>query len=93
MQTPDKNNKIPEEYIIQNKIKNRFGATLVIIIIIILITTVAMTGVYFVKDKMHHRWKNKIDIYMGEDVKKTRKWGRKKIKIYYLVQKDSLPEI
>ena len=47
MQSPDKNNKIPEQYIIQNKIKNRFGATLVIIIIIILITTVAMTGVYF----------------------------------------------
>jgi len=49
-------------------------------------------AVFFVKDKMHHRWKNKIDIYMGEDVKKARKWGRKKIKIYYLVQKDSLPE-
>ena len=52
-----------------------------------------LEGVYFVKDKMHHRWKNKIDIYMGEDVKKARKWGRKKIKIYYLVQKDSLTEI
>ena len=52
-----------------------------------------MEAVYFVKDKMHHRWKNKIDIYMGEDIKKARKWGRKKIKIYYLVQKDSLPEI
>jgi len=52
-----------------------------------------LEGVYFVKDKMHHRWKNKIDIYMGEDVKRTRKWGRKEIKIYYLVQKDSLSEI
>ena len=52
-----------------------------------------LEGVYFVKDKMHHRWKNKIDIYMGEDVKKARKWGRKKIKIYFLVQKDSLTEI
>jgi len=47
MQIPDKNNKIPEEYIIEDKIKNRFGATLVVIIIIILITAVAMTGVYF----------------------------------------------
>jgi len=46
MQIPDKKNKIPEEYIIQNKIKNRFGATLVVIIIIVLITVVAMTGVY-----------------------------------------------
>lgn len=52
-----------------------------------------LEGVYFVKDKMHHRWKNKIDIYMGEDVKEARKWGRKKITIHYLIQKDSLPEI
>jgi len=52
-----------------------------------------LEGVYFVKDKMHHRWKNKIDIYMGEDVKKARKWGRKKIKIYYLVQNESVPVI
>jgi len=47
MQISNKNNKIPEEYIIENKIKNRFGATLVVIIVIILITAVAMTGVYF----------------------------------------------
>jgi 3D (Asp-Asp-Asp) domain-containing protein len=40
-------------------------------------------GEYLVKDKMHYRWKNKIDIYMGEDVKRARKWGRKKIEIYY----------
>ena len=47
MQIPDKINKRSEEYIIENKIKNRFGATFVVIIIIILITAVAMTGVYF----------------------------------------------
>lgn len=47
MQIPDNNNKRSEEYIIENKIKNHFGATLVIIIIIILITSIAMTGVYF----------------------------------------------
>jgi 3D (Asp-Asp-Asp) domain-containing protein len=52
-----------------------------------------LKGVYFVKDKMHHRWNNKIDIYMGEDVKKAKKWGRKKIKIHYLVKSDSLPVI
>jgi 3D (Asp-Asp-Asp) domain-containing protein len=52
-----------------------------------------LEGVYFVKDKMHHRWKNKIDIYMGEDVKKAKNWGRKKIKIYYLVPIDSIPVI
>jgi len=52
-----------------------------------------LEGVYYVKDKMHHRWKNKIDIYMGEDVKKARKWGRKKIKIHYLVKRDCIPVI
>jgi 3D (Asp-Asp-Asp) domain-containing protein len=39
-------------------------------------------GYYLVKDKMNDRWKNKIDIYMGTDVKKARKWGRKKVIIY-----------
>ena len=48
MQTPEKIDEKSEEYIIQKKIKTRFGATFAIIIIIILITTVAMTGVYFV---------------------------------------------
>ncbi len=47
MQIPDKKNKKSEEYIIQNKIKNRTGVTLAVIIIIILITGVVMTGVYF----------------------------------------------
>lgn len=46
-------------------------------------------GEYIVKDKMHYRWKNKIDIYMGEDVKRARKWGRKKVEIYYPVIVDT----
>lgn len=45
--------------------------------------------IYFVKDKMHSRWKNKIDIYMGIDVKAAKKWGRKKIKISYGILKES----
>ncbi len=47
-------------------------------------------GIFLVKDKMHFRWKNKIDIYMGKDVKKAKRWGRKKLNIYYLVVPDSL---
>lgn len=39
-------------------------------------------GYYLVKDKMNSRWKNKIDIYMGIDLKKARKWGRKRVNIY-----------
>lgn len=40
-------------------------------------------GMYWVKDRMHPRWKNKIDIYMGVDVKAAKKWGRKKVTIEY----------
>ncbi|PRX49829.1 3D domain-containing protein [Salegentibacter salegens] len=47
-------------------------------------------SVFLVKDKMHYRWKNKIDIYMDEDVQKAREFGRKKLKIYYEVPIDSI---
>ena len=44
-------------------------------------------SIYFVKDKMHARWKNRIDIYMGVDVKAAKEWGRKKICIEYGIPK------
>ncbi|MUP45743.1 hypothetical protein E0K83_08295 [Gramella sp. BOM4] len=47
-------------------------------------------SVFLVKDKMHHRWHNKIDIYMGEDVQKAREFGRKKLNMAYIFKKDSL---
>lgn len=50
-------------------------------------------GIYIVKDKMNQRWKNRIDIYMGEDVKKAKEWGRRKITIRYAVEKDSLSKL
>lgn len=40
-------------------------------------------GVFIVNDKMHHRWRNKIDIYMGVDRQKAKNWGRKKLKISF----------
>ncbi|MFC4220256.1 3D domain-containing protein [Flagellimonas marina] len=43
---------------------------------------------FYVKDKMHYRWRNRIDIYMGEDVKKAREWGKKKLMICYAVPLD-----
>ena len=43
-------------------------------------------GIYLVKDKMHRKWRNKIDIYMGTDVKAARQWGRRKICIDYGVE-------
>ena len=49
-------------------------------------------SIFFVKDRMHRRWKNKIDIYMGIDVKAAKRWGRKKVSISYGILKplDSL---
>jgi len=46
-------------------------------------------GVFVVKDKMHSRWKNKIDIYMGDNIKKAKSFGRKKVKIFYKSSTDT----
>ncbi len=46
-----------------------------------------LEGIYFVKDRMHPRWKNHIDIYMGIDVKAAKNWGRKRILIEYGIPK------
>ncbi len=40
-------------------------------------------GIFYVKDKMHSRWENRIDIYMGEDILMAKEWGRKKVNILY----------
>lgn len=50
-------------------------------------------GIYLVKDKMHSRWRNRIDIYMGENVTKAKEWGRRKIKISFAVKKDSIETV
>lgn len=42
-------------------------------------------GSFTVKDKMNKRWRKRIDIYMGNDVYKAKKWGKKKINIEYCV--------
>jgi len=56
-----------------------------------LVTIDGLDGIYLVKDKMNRRWKNRIDIYMGNDVKAARKWGRKKLSIKYRLEvKDSI---
>lgn len=46
-------------------------------------------SIFLVKDKMHYRWRHRIDIYMGEDVGKARKFGRKKLNIAYIFKKDT----
>lgn len=44
-------------------------------------------SIFFVKDRMHSRWKNKIDIYMGTDIQAAKMWGRKKVSISYGILK------
>ena len=45
--------------------------------------------IYWVKDKMNRRWKNRIDIYMGINVKQAKEWGRRKVTIQYGIKKDT----
>jgi 3D (Asp-Asp-Asp) domain-containing protein len=42
-----------------------------------------LKGHYVVLDKMNKRWKKKIDIYMGCNVKRARKWGKRKVTIVW----------
>lgn len=42
-----------------------------------------LRGIYTVRDKMHKRWRKKIDIYMGTNLKKALRWGRRKVTIYW----------
>lgn len=45
-----------------------------------------LEGTYLVKDKMNKRWRNRIDLYMGTDVKAARQWGKRKVNISYRVE-------
>ena len=54
-----------------------------------MMTIGSMTDTFYVKDKMNRRWRNRIDIYMGKDVKKAREWGVQKLFICYAIPKDS----
>lgn len=40
-----------------------------------------LDGEFLVLDKMHERWEKKIDIYMGVDHHKARRFGRKAVTI------------
>ncbi len=39
------------------------------------------SGTYTVMDKLHRRWKQRIDIYMGTDVKSAKQWGKREVTI------------
>ncbi len=42
-----------------------------------------LPGEYVVLDKMASRWRNKIDIYMAEDVEAARRWGVREVRIQW----------
>lgn len=42
-----------------------------------------LDGIWYVRDKMHRRWTNKIDIYMGEDLEAALDWGRRRVVIHW----------
>ena len=42
-----------------------------------------LKGEFIVLDKMPRRWRNRIDIYMHKDVRAARRWGRRRVKIYW----------
>ena len=48
---------------------------------------------FYINDKMHRRWRNRIDIYMGKDIKRAREWGRKKVQIEFAVLKESVDSL
>lgn len=50
-----------------------------------------LLGIYLVKDKMNSRYRNRIDVYMGTDIKLAKEWGQKKLTIQYEVESDSIP--
>lgn len=49
------------------------------------VTIDGFEGTFLVKDKMHRKWRNHIDIYMGEDIAAARQWGRRKVCINFKI--------
>lgn len=52
------------------------------------VTIDGLSGTYTVLDKMNKRWRKKIDIYMGLDVKKAKEWGKRKVVINWKNKKS-----
>ena len=50
-----------------------------------------LQGDHVVLDRMPSKWKRRIDIYMGTNVKAARSWGRRKVKIYWTITNETNP--
>ena len=46
-----------------------------------------LEGTYIILDKMNKEWTNRIDIYMGTDLKAADEWGKKEVTIRWKVRK------
>ena len=42
-----------------------------------------LKGEFVVLDKMPARWTNRVDIYMRKDLRAARRWGRRRVRIYW----------
>lgn len=40
-----------------------------------------LKGEFVVLDKMPRRWQNRIDIYMDQDLRAAKKWGKRRVKL------------
>ena len=47
-----------------------------------------LEGEYVVMDRMPSRWNQKIDIFMGEDVRAARNWGIREVEISWVPEED-----
>jgi 3D (Asp-Asp-Asp) domain-containing protein len=50
-----------------------------------------MENEYVVLDRMPARWKKRIDIYMGNDIKAARVWGKREVNIYWMRSDEPQP--
>jgi len=48
-------------------------------------------GKFKVLDKMNKRWRNRIDIYMGNNLQKALNWGKRKVTISWYSKKRHKP--
>ncbi|MCF8331237.1 MAG: 3D domain-containing protein [Bacteroidales bacterium] len=48
-----------------------------------------LEGQYIVLDKMHYRWKNRIDIYMGNNRDSALNWGVRNVKITWQIKDNN----
>ena len=42
-----------------------------------------LSGVYTVRDKMNKKWRRRIDIYMGLNAARSRRWGKRRVVLFY----------